>query len=181
MGYYNWLVVWLPSILFSQKYWEFRLSSLNWRAHIFQRGGEKPPTRGYYKNWQRKRIDVMLSIYLWCYVIQYHQYIQSFFIWMNYNDLKRPHWLNCHWNKILCVCRRGILHVRVAAGRWIQRSSHWIPWFPKILVLTLPFEIQYIDLVYYIMYICIYIQTDTFHYIIARIDIIHWYYINDIG
>ena len=32
-----WLVVWLPSILFSQKYWECHHP--NWRTHIFQRGG----------------------------------------------------------------------------------------------------------------------------------------------
>ena len=39
-----WLVVWLPSILFSQKYWVANHHP-NWRSHIFQRGGEKPPTR----------------------------------------------------------------------------------------------------------------------------------------
>ena len=35
-------VVWLPSILFSQKSWECHHP--NWRSHIFQRGGEKPPS-----------------------------------------------------------------------------------------------------------------------------------------
>ena len=32
----HWLVVWLPSILFSQKYWECHHP--NWRNHILQRG-----------------------------------------------------------------------------------------------------------------------------------------------
>ena len=32
----------VPSILFSQKYWV--ANHPNWRTHIFQRGGEKPPT-----------------------------------------------------------------------------------------------------------------------------------------
>ena len=32
-----WMVVWLPSILFSQKYWV--ANHPNWRTHIFQRGG----------------------------------------------------------------------------------------------------------------------------------------------
>ena len=38
-----WLVVWLPSILFSQKYWECHHP--NWRTHIFQRVAQ-PPTSG---------------------------------------------------------------------------------------------------------------------------------------
>ena len=47
MMMHDWLVVWLPSILFSQKYWECLSNHPNWRSHIFQRGGEKPPTRIY--------------------------------------------------------------------------------------------------------------------------------------
>ena len=35
--YLIWLVVWLPFLAFSQKYWEFHHP--NWRTHIFQRGG----------------------------------------------------------------------------------------------------------------------------------------------
>ena len=45
--YHNvyWLVVWLPSILFSQKYWGHVKSSLNWRSPSFFRGVAEPPTR----------------------------------------------------------------------------------------------------------------------------------------
>ena len=39
----NWLVVWLPWILFSHFCWECHHP--NWRTHIFQRGGPGPPTR----------------------------------------------------------------------------------------------------------------------------------------
>ena len=37
----TWLVVWLPSILFSQKYWEFHHP--NWLSYFWE--GFKPPTR----------------------------------------------------------------------------------------------------------------------------------------
>ena len=39
----GWLVVWLPSILFSHINWVS--NHPNWRTHIFQRGGPGPPTR----------------------------------------------------------------------------------------------------------------------------------------
>ena len=38
-SYLIWLVVWLPRILLSQKYWECRHP--NWRTHIFQKGWRK--------------------------------------------------------------------------------------------------------------------------------------------
>ena len=37
IGFLVWLVVWLPWILLSQKYWVS--NHPNWRTHIFQRGG----------------------------------------------------------------------------------------------------------------------------------------------
>ena len=41
-GVLNWLVVWNYGILWLSIYWECHHP--NWRTHIFQRGGEKPPT-----------------------------------------------------------------------------------------------------------------------------------------
>ena len=57
---------WLPSILFSQKYWVYVKSSLNWRTHIFQRGGEKPPTSFEcwwpVGNWSRMTAEVLMGM-----------------------------------------------------------------------------------------------------------------------
>ena len=39
--YPNWLVVWLPFLAFSQKYWV--ANHPNWRTHIFQRGSNHQP------------------------------------------------------------------------------------------------------------------------------------------
>ena len=42
------------NLAFSQKYWESHHP--NWRSHIFQRGGEKPPTRPRWKKRLRKDV-----------------------------------------------------------------------------------------------------------------------------
>ena len=49
-----WLVVWLPSILFSHEYWVS--NHPNWRAHIFQRRGPTTNQFSIPRNWIVKKL-----------------------------------------------------------------------------------------------------------------------------
>ena len=91
----NWLVVWLPWILFSQKYWV--ANHPNWRNHIFQRGG---PTTNQSET--RAWLDTCTTPSMIC---SFKPSGLSVKILTSHIDESWSHWTVCHVSSSIIFCK----------------------------------------------------------------------------